>query len=442
MSDASSGGDPQLFDKIVNLCKRRGFVFQSAEIYGGFRSTYDYGPLGSLMLRNVKDAWWRSMVQMRIDVVGLDASILSPPAVWEASGHLKNFSDPLVDCKNCGARHRQDQLADLSICPTCGAKDSFTEARQFNLMFKTYAGPVVESAAEVYLRPETAQGMFINFANVLNTSRKKPPFGIAQVGKSFRNEITPGNFVFRTREFEQMELEFFVPPDQGQQWYEYWCAERLEWYTAHGIPEHLLRLRAHDADELSHYSSGTSDVEFLFPWGWGELEGIANRGDYDLTQHMTHSGAELTYFDQETNARYVPHVIEPAAGATRTMMAFLLAAYDEEEVRGEKRTVLRLHWRIAPYKVAVLPLSKNDRLTPTAREVLSIVQPLWMCDYDETQAIGRRYRRQDEIGTPYCITVDFDTLDDRAVTVRERDTMTQDRVPIDGLTAYLSAKLT
>jgi glycyl-tRNA synthetase len=284
--------------------------------------------------------------------------------------------------------------------------------------------------------------MFINFANVLNTSRKKPPFGIAQVGKSFRNEITPGNFVFRTREFEQMELEFFVPPDQAQQWYEYWCAERLHWYTAHGIPEHLLRLRTHDADELSHYSSGTSDVEFLFPWGWGELEGIANRGDYDLTQHMTHSGAELTFFDQETNARYVPHVIEPAAGATRTMMAFLLAAYDEEDVRGEKRTVLRLHWRIAPYKIAVLPLSKNDRLTPTAREVLSIVQPLWMCDYDETQAIGRRYRRQDEIGTPYCITVDFDTLDDRAVTVRERDTMTQDRVPIDGLTAYLSAKLT
>ena len=441
MSDASPEGDPQLFDKIVNLCKRRGFVFQSAEIYGGFRSTYDYGPLGSLMLRNVKDAWWRSMVQLRIDVVGLDASILSPPAVWEASGHLKNFSDPLVDCKNCGARHREDQLADRSICPTCGAKDSFTEARQFNLMFKTHAGPVVESAAEVYLRPETAQGMFINFANVLNTSRKKPPFGIAQVGKSFRNEITPGNFVFRTREFEQMELEFFVPPDQGQQWYEYWCAERLQWYTSHGMPEQLLRLRAHDADELSHYSSGTSDVEFLFPWGWGELEGIANRTDYDLKQHAAHSGAELSYFDQETNSRYVPHVIEPAAGATRTMMAFLLAAYDEEEVRGDTRTVLRLHWRIAPFKIAVLPLSKNDRLVPTAREVLSLVQSQWMCDYDETQAIGRRYRRQDEIGTPYCITVDFDTLDDRAVTVRERDSMTQDRVPIEGLTAYLGAKL-
>ena len=441
MSETGPEADPQLFDKIVNLCKRRGFVFQSAEIYGGFRSTYDYGPLGSLMLRNVKDAWWRSMVQLRTDVVGLDASILSPPAVWEASGHLKNFTDPLVDCKSCGARHREDQLDDRSVCPSCGAKDSFTAARQFNLMFKTHAGPVVDSAAEVYLRPETAQGMFINFANVLNTSRKKPPFGIAQVGKSFRNEITPGNFVFRTREFEQMELEFFVPPDQGPQWYEYWCGERMRWYTDLGIPEQLLRLRAHDADELSHYSSGTSDVEFLFPWGWGELEGIANRTDYDLKQHGAHSGAELTYFDQETNSRYVPHVIEPAAGATRTMMAFLLAGYDEEEVRGEKRTVLRLHWRIAPYKVAVLPLSKNDRLTPTAREVLGLVQPRWMCDYDETQAIGRRYRRQDEIGTPYCITVDFDTLDDRAVTVRERDSMTQDRVSIDELTAYLAAKL-
>jgi glycyl-tRNA synthetase len=441
MSDASTEADPQLFDKIVNLCKRRGFVFQSAEIYGGFRSTYDYGPLGSLMLRNVKDAWWRSMVQLRVDVVGLDASILSPPAVWEASGHLQNFTDPLVDCKKCGTRHREDQLEDRAVCPTCGAKDCFTAARHFNLMFKTHAGPVVESAAEVYLRPETAQGMFINFANVLNTSRKKPPFGIAQVGKSFRNEITPGNFVFRTREFEQMELEFFVPPDQGPQWYEYWCAERLRWYTELGIPERLLRLRAHDADELSHYSSDTSDVEFLFPWGWGELEGIANRADYDLKQHAAHSGADLTYFDQETNTRYFPHVIEPAAGATRTMMAFLLAGYDEEEVRGEKRTVLRLHWRIAPYTLAVLPLSRNDRLTPTAREVLALVQPHWMCDYDETQAIGRRYRRQDEIGTPYCITVDFDTLDDRAVTVRERDSMMQERVPIDRLIEHLSAKL-
>jgi glycyl-tRNA synthetase len=433
--------DPTLMEKVVNLCKRRGFVFPSAEIYGGFRSTYDYGPIGVLLLRNVKDAWWRSMVQLRDDVLGLDASILSPPAVWEASGHLQNFTDPLVDCRKCNERFRLDTLEDPSTCPNCGAKESFTEARQFNLMFKTQAGPVESDAAVAYLRPETAQGMFINFANVLNTSRKKPPFGIAQVGKSFRNEITPGNFVFRTREFEQMELEYFVPPDEAEKWYEYWRHERRNWYIDLGIPEDKLRLRDHDADELSHYSSGTSDVEFLFPWGWGELEGIANRGDYDLTQHATHSGEKLDYFDQTTNTRYVPHVIEPAAGATRTMMAFLLAAYDEELVRGESRTVLRLHHRLAPYKVAVLPLSKKDTLTPVARDVLRRVQPHWMCDYDETQAIGRRYRRQDELGTPYCVTIDFDSLEDHAVTVRERDSMAQDRVPVEGLVEYLRERL-
>jgi glycyl-tRNA synthetase len=436
-----SAADPQLMDKIVNLCKRRGFVFPSAEIYGGFRSTYDYGPVGVLMLRNVKDAWWRSMVQLRTDVVGLDASILSPPAVWEASGHLKNFTDPLVDCRNCKERFRQDHLENLDVCPSCGARGTLTEARSFNLMFKTHAGPVEESAAVAYLRPETAQGMFINFANVLNTSRKKPPFGIAQVGKSFRNEITPGNFVFRTREFEQMELEFFVPPADGQRWYEYWCQERMNWYVQHGIPQDRLRLRAHDADELSHYSAGTSDVEFLFPWGWGELEGVANRTDYDLTQHANHSGADLSYFDQETNTRYVPHVIEPAAGATRSMMAFLIAAYDEEEVRGETRTVLRLHPRIAPYKVAVLPLSKKESLSTMSREVLATLQPNWMCDYDETQAIGRRYRRQDEIGTPFCVTVDFESLEDKAVTVRERDSMEQERVPVTELVGHLRERL-
>ncbi|WP_268962918.1 glycine--tRNA ligase [Rhabdothermincola sediminis] len=433
--------DATLMDKIVNLCKRRGFVFPSAEIYGGFRSTYDYGPVGVLILRNVKDAWWRSMVQLRDDIVGIDAAILSPPAVWEASGHLANFTDPLVDCKNCNERFRLDKLDDPETCPNCGAKHSFTEARQFNLMFKTYAGPVEDSAAEVYLRPETAQGMFVDFAQVLQTSRKRPPFGIAQVGKSFRNEITPGNFVFRTREFEQMEMEYFVPPEEASQWYEYWCRERLRWYLELGIPEEKLRLRAHDPDELSHYSSGTSDVEFLFPWGWDELEGIANRGDYDLTQHSKHSGERLDYFDPATNTRYVPHVIEPAAGATRTMMAFLLAAYDEELVRGELRTVLRLHHRLAPYKVAVLPLSRKDSLTPVAREVLALLQPEFMCDYDETQAIGRRYRRQDELGTPFCVTVDFETLDDRAVTVRERDSMHQDRVAIDRLVGYLHERL-
>jgi glycyl-tRNA synthetase len=431
----------ELFEKIVNLTKRRGFVFPSAEIYGGFRSTYDYGPVGVLMLRNVKNAWWRSTVQMRTDVVGIDAAILSPPAVWEASGHLANFTDPLVDCRKCGARHRQDKLDDPNTCPSCGTTGELTEPRQFNLMFKTHAGPVENEGAVAYLRPETAQGMFVNFANVLNTSRKKPPFGIAQVGKSFRNEITPRNFIFRTREFEQMELEFFVPPDEAEQWYQYWCAERLQWYVDHGIPAEQLRLRAHEPDELSHYSSGTSDVEFLFPWGWDELEGIANRGDYDLTQHADHSGEKLDYFDPTTNERYVPHVIEPAAGATRTMMAFLMAAYDEEEVRGETRVVLRLNHRIAPYQIAVLPLSKKDTLIPPAQEVLGQLQPHFMCDYDETQAIGRRYRRQDELGTPYCVTIDFDTLDDNAVTIRERDTMDQDRVPIGDLLGWFRERL-
>jgi glycyl-tRNA synthetase len=433
--------DPELFDKVVNLCKRRGFVFPSAEVYGGFRSTYDYGPVGVLLLRNVKDAWWRSMVQLRHDVVGLDASILSPPPVWEASGHLANFTDPLVDCRECKERFRLDKLDDPDTCPNCGAKGSFTEARQFNLMFKTHAGPVEGKGHEVFLRPETAQGMFLNFKNVLETSRKKPPFGIAQIGKSFRNEITPGNFVFRTREFEQMEMEFFVPPDEAEQWYEYWCATRYDWYLEHGMPTEQLRLRPHDADELSHYSSGTSDVEFLFPWGWDELEGIANRGDFDLTQHATHSNTKLEYFDQQANERYVPHVIEPAAGATRTAMAFLMAAYDEETVNEEQRTVLRFHPRIAPYKVAVLPLSKKDDLVGVSDEVLSLLQPHYMCDFDVTQAIGRRYRRQDEIGTPYCVTIDFDTLEDRSVTIRERDSMEQERVPIDGLRERLGERL-
>jgi glycyl-tRNA synthetase len=442
-----SQGASDLFDKVVNLCKRRGFVFPSAEIYGGFRSTYDYGPVGVLLLRNVKDAWWRTIVQMRHDVVGLDASILSPPAVWEASGHLASFTDPLVDCKVCGERFRSDKLEDPDVCPSCGSEGSFTEARQFNLMFKTQAGPVEDAGAVAYLRPETAQGMFINFKNVLETSRKRPPFGIAQVGKSFRNEITPGGFVFRTREFEQMEMEFFVPPEEAQQWYEYWCQERFQWYIDLGIPQDQLRLRPHAEDELAHYSSATSDVEYLFPWGWDELEGVANRGDFDLTAHAKHSGERLEYFDQATSERYVPHVIEPAAGATRTAMAFLMAAYDEEEVsregqgKGDTRTVLRFHPRIAPYKVAVLPLSKNEKLVPVSREVLGVLQPHFMCDYDETQAIGRRYRRQDELGTPYCVTVDFDTLDDHAVTVRDRDSMNQERVAIDELLAYLTPML-
>ena len=431
----------ELFDKVVNLSKRRGFVFQSADIYGGFRSTYDYGPVGVLLLRNVKDQWWRSMVQLRQDVVGLDASILSPPSIWEASGHLTNFTDPLVDCRECGSRFRQDKLEDPNTCPSCGASASFTEARQFNLMFKTHAGPVMDSAAEVYLRPETAQGMFTNFANVLNTSRKKPPFGIAQIGKSFRNEITPGNFVFRTREFEQMEMEYFVPPNDSDEWFDYWCQERMNWYLNLGMKKDSIRLRVHESDELSHYSKATSDIEYSFPWGWDELEGVANRTDFDLNQHAQSSGNKLEYNDSGTGERYVPHVIEPAAGATRTAMAFLMDAYDEEEVNGEVRNVLKLDHRLAPYKVAVLPLSKKDELIEPSKQVLELVQPHWMCDYDQTQAIGRRYRRQDEIGTPYCVTIDFETIEDKAVTVRERDSMHQDRVSINELVDYLPSRL-
>ena len=427
-------------EQIVNLCKRRGFVYPSAEIYGGFRSSYDYGPLGSLMLRNVKDAWVRTMVQERDDVVLIDAAILGPPAVFEASGHLANFSDPLVDCTVCNKRFREDQL-DARDCPNKMKGCTFTEARAFNLMFQTHAGPVEGEGATVYMRPETAQGMFVNFANVLQTSRKKPPFGIAQVGKSFRNEITPGNFIFRTREFEQMEMEFFVPPAESSKWYEYWCNERLNWYIELGIPAELLRIRAHDADELSHYSAGTSDIEFKFPWGWGELEGIAQRTNFDLNRHSEFSHQKLDYFDQATNERYVPYVVEPAAGANRTMAAFLLAAYDEDVVNDEPRTVLRLHPRLAPYKVAVLPLSKKDTLMPLSKQIFGQLSKRYMVDFDETQAIGRRYRRQDEIGTPFCVTVDFDSLEDQAVTIRERDTTTQERVPIAQLESVLQSKL-
>ena len=435
-----------LMDRVVNLCKRRGLVFPSSEVYGGFRSTWDYGPLGVLLKRNVKDAWWRSMVQLRDDVVGLDSAILMAPRVWEASGHLATFTDPLVDCRNCKERFRADQLPESGACPNCGVKDSFTEARNFNLMFKTYVGPVEDDASVAYLRPETAQGIFVNFANVQTTTRKKPPFGIAQVGKSFRNEITPGNFVFRTREFEQMEMEFFVPPEESAQWYEYWCQERYRWYTELGISGDKLRLRPHEESELSHYSTGTSDVEFMYPWGWGELEGIANRGDFDLSQHSKFSGQDLSYFDQEHNRRYLPHVIEPAAGADRATLAFLLAAYEEEDVDNgkggtEKRTLLRLHPSLAPIKVAVLPLSKNEQLVPVADEVASALRAELMIDVDVAGSIGKRYRRQDEVGTPLCVTIDFDTLDDRAVTIRDRDTMAQERVPIDGLLAELKGRL-
>jgi len=437
---------PDLMERVVNLGKRRGLVFPSSEIYGGFRSTWDYGPLGVLLKRNVKDAWWRSMVQMREDIVGLDAAILMAPKVWEASGHIATFTDPLVDCRKCNERFRADQLPKSGACPNCGAKESFTEARQFNLMFKTFVGPVEDDASIAYLRPETAQGIFVNFANVQTTTRKKPPFGIAQIGKSFRNEITPGNFVYRTREFEQMEMEYFVPPGEGAKWFEYWCDERLRWYSDLGIPAEQLRLRPHETEELSHYSTGTADVEFDYPWGWGELEGIANRGDYDLTQHAKFSGQDLSYFDQENDRRYMPHVVEPAAGADRATLAFLLAAYDEEEARDakggtDKRVVLRFDPRLAPIKVAVLPLSKNEKLVPLADDIAQSLRAHYMIDVDVAGSIGRRYRRQDEVGTPLCVTIDFDSLDDDAVTVRERDTMSQQRVSIPELIPTLQKQL-
>ena len=428
-----------LMEKVTNLAKRRGFFFQTAEIYGGFRSTYDYGPLGANMLRNVRAAWWKAMVQSRSDIVGIDAAILGPAAIWAASGHLETFTDPLVDCLKCKERWREDKID--GVCPNCGSTE-FTEPRAFNLMFKTQAGPVEGEGATAYLRPETAQGMFTNFNNVLATTRKKPPFGIAQIGKSFRNEITPQNSIFRTREFEQMEMEYFVPPAEADRWYCYWVNARLSWFLDLGVPAELLRLHEHAQEDLSHYSKGTTDVEFYFPWGWDELEGIANRGDYDLTQHSKHSGARLEYFDQASNERYTPYVIEPALGVTRALMVFLLAAYHEDEIDGETRTVLRLDWRLAPYQVAVLPLSKKPELEGVSEEVLALLQRDFMCDYDVTQSIGRRYRRQDEIGTPYCVTVDFTSLEDRCVTVRDRDTTAQSRVPIAELARHLHERTT
>ncbi len=427
-------------ETISNLAQKRGFVYQASGIYGGLRSAWDYGPLGVELLRNVREAWWKSMVRDRDDIVGLDSSIIQSPQVWVASGHVASFTDPLVECTECNNRFRLDKLDDAGRCPNCGARDSFTEPKQFNLMLKTFLGPVENENAIAYLRPETAQGIFVNYANVARTARLKPPFGIAQIGKSFRNEITPGQFVFRTREFEQMEMEFFVPPDEAERWHEYWLNERMRWYVDLGIdPEHL-RLRAHDEDELSHYSAATSDVEYRFPWGWDELEGIANRTDFDLKAHSGHSGEDLSYFDQESGERYFPYVIEPAAGLTRSAFAFLIDAYHTEEVRGETRVVLQLDPRLSPIKVAVLPLSKKPELVAVTEEVAKVLRPHWAIEVDVTQSIGRRYRRQDEIGTPYAVTVDFDTLDDRAVTVRDRDTMEQDRVPIESLVEHLEHK--
>ena len=525
---------PKSMDQIVSLCKRRGFLFQSSEIYGGLNGFWDYGPLGVELKRNVRAAWWNDMITnhdeysvpagapREFQMTGLETSIIMHPQVWKVSGHVDLFSDRLQTCHECKRHVRADHvggmlagsewvkvllevlettplaaslelngpkvinwaktkgrkvapglalirdpettvaevagtvgpaipgfsepvssvlcsLAKGTPCPDCGGV--LTEPRQFNLMFETHTGALQTEDNKAFLRPETAQGMFVNFKNVIDSMSCRVPVGIAQIGKSFRNEITPRNFTFRSREFEQMEMEFFCHPAESRQWYQYWRDRRFAWYQKLGIPAEQLRIRPHDADELSHYSSGTSDVEFTFPWGWGELEGIANRGDFDLTQHANHSGQRLEYYDQAANERYVPYCIEPAAGATRTMMAFLLSAYDEEEVNGETRTVLRLHPRLAPYKVAILPLSKKAELSSKAREVLKMVQPHYMCEYDETQAIGRRYRRQDEIGTPLCVTVDFDSLDDQGVTIRERDSMAQTRVPIAELLTVLRDKL-
>jgi len=432
---------PADFDTIVSLAKKRGFVFQSSEIYGGLRSAYDYGPLGVEVLRNVKEQWWRSMVQMRDDVVGLDSAILQSPEVWVASGHVSSFSDPLVECKNCNARHRLDKLADANTCPTCGNSGTFTEPKEFNLMFKTHMGPVEGEGNQIYLRPETAQGIFINFENVRRTARMKLPFGIAQIGKSFRNEITPGQFVFRTREFEQMEMEYFVHPNDAADKFQEWVETRHAWYMDLGMTPENLRLREHDQEELAHYAAGTYDVEYLFPWGWDELEGIANRTDFDLKAHIERSGEDLTFFDQESNERFVPFVIEPAGGATRTTFAFLIDAYTEEEVNGESRVVLKLDPRLSPVKVAVLPLSKKPDLVETTQRVANSIRGRWQIEVDVTQSIGRRYRRQDEIGTPYCVTVDFDSLEDGQVTVRDRDTMQQDRISIDRLEDYLADRL-
>ena len=426
-------------DTVVSLSKRRGFIFQSSEIYGGIGSLYDYGPVGAELKRNVKDQWWKSMVRDREDVVGIDASILMHPDVWVASGHVDSFTDPLAECHDCNRRYRADMLEGVG-CPDCDS--ILTEPRHFNLMFRTHIGPVEGDENIVYLRPETAQAMFVDFDNVVNSSRVRIPFGIAQQGKSFRNEITPGNFTYRTREFEQMEMEYFCEPGTDEEWHRYWIDFSMDWFAGLGIRRSKLRVREHGADELPHYSKGSADVEFLYPWGWGELETISNRTDYDLKAHIEKSGKDLSYYDQPNNKRYVPYVVEPAMGADRSALAFLIDAYDEEEVNNDKRVVLRFHPSIAPYQVAVLPLSRNAKLTPKAREVYDAVRSRFSTQYDETQSIGRRYRRQDEIGTPLCVTVDFETVEsDDAVTIRHRDTMAQIRVPVAGLVNALQDQL-
>jgi glycyl-tRNA synthetase len=455
---------PSRLDNVISLAKRRGFVFPCGEIYGGTRSAWDYGPLGVELKENIKRQWWRSMVSSRDDIVGLDSSVILPSKVWEASGHLKAFVDPLVECLSCHKRYREDHLLEQFeekkgrapegglaevACANCGTRGQWTEPKMFNGLLKTHLGVTEDESGLHYLRPETAQGIFVNFDNVQRTSRMKVPFGIGQIGKSFRNEITPGNFIFRTREFEQMEMEFFVKPGTDEEWHQYWIDTRLQWYVDLGINRDNLRLFEHPQEKLSHYSKGTTDVEYRFGFTgseWGELEGIANRTDFDLSTHSEHSGKDLSYLDPETNERYTPYVIEPAAGLTRSLMAFLVEAYDEDEAPNtkggvDKRTVLHLDPRIAPVKAAVLPLSKSDQLLPTAEALAKELRGAWNVDLDVTQAIGKRYRRQDEIGTPFCITVDFDTQDDQAVTIRDRDTMQQERVALSQVQSYLATRL-
>jgi glycyl-tRNA synthetase len=450
MSDRADAADKATLEKVVALCKRRGFIFQSSEIYGGLGSTYDYGHYGVLLKNNVKAEWWRAVIQERDDMVALDAAILMHPRTWEASGHLEGFTDPLVQCLGeCKKRWREDHVREEQLgaedaegeirCPECGGE--LSEPMNFNLMFETHMGPTRESGSEVYLRPETAQGIFVNFKNVLQFARKKPPFGIAQIGKAFRNEITPGNFIFRTREFEQMEIEFFVPPDEAPKWHKTWMDERMRWYTDLGIRPDHLQLREHGPDELSHYSSATSDIEYLFPMGFSELEGIANRGDFDLKQHAEFSGEKLEYVDSGSGDRYVPHVIEPSAGADRATLAFMVDAYDEEEVEGRERVLLRLHPRLAPVKVAVLPLVNKDGQPEKAREIYEQLRKLMPAEYDSGGSIGKRYRRQDEIGTPWGVTVDHQTMEDDTVTLRDRDTLDQSRIAIAELGPELERRL-
>ena len=426
--------DKELFEKVVKIAQTRGFVFNASSIYGGLRSSYDYGPLGTILKKNIADIWWKSLKTSDVKIYPIDTSIIQSTEVWKASGHLAEFTDPMVDHKPTGERFRADQVPDDL------KKEDLTEPRQFNLMFETNIGPVQDDNSQVFLRPETAQGIFVNFENVLRTMRAKLPFGIANIGKSFRNEITPGQFIFRTREFEQMEIEFFCKEDESDEWMEYWIQKRLDWYKDLGLKDNLLRLRPHEADELAHYAKSTTDIEYLYPWGWGELEGIANRGDYDLSAHQEKSGKDLTYFDSKDDSKYLPTVIEPAGGLTRTVFAILLSTFQEEQLEsGDTRTLFQMNFEIAPIQIAILPLSKKDELIRICNQIEELLMPFYRTEIDVTQSIGKRYRRQDEIGTPNCITVDFDSLDDKCITVRNRDTMKQERIKIASLVQYFQS---